>query len=121
MCSASPSRWPTSDRSATCGGKNGCIERLTSKGARTPPTLVIPSEARDPMPAGAAPAFSGSFHLCHRASRSRYNRPMPEPASLRSKRQRLEEILRASGRVLVAYSGGVDSAYLAWVAHQQLG
>jgi uncharacterized protein len=46
---------------------------------------------------------------------------MPEPASLRSKRQRLEEILRASGRVLVAYSGGVDSAYLAWVAHQQLG
>jgi uncharacterized protein len=73
------------------------------------------------MQAGAAPAFSGSFHLCHRASRSRYNRPMPEPASLRSKRQRLEEILRASGRVLVAYSGGVDSAYLAWVAHQQLG
>ena len=46
---------------------------------------------------------------------------MPEPASLRSKRQHLEEILRASGRVLVAYSGGVDSAYLAWVAHQQLG
>ncbi len=46
---------------------------------------------------------------------------MPEPASLASKRQRLEEILRASGRVLVAYSGGVDSAYLAWVAHQQLG
>ena len=73
------------------------------------------------MPAGAAPAFSGSFHLCLRASRSRYNRPMPEPASLRSKRRHLEETLRASGRVLVAYSGGVDSAYLAWVAHQQLG
>lgn len=73
------------------------------------------------MPTGAAPAFSGSFHLCLRASRSRYNRPMPEPASLRSKRQHLEEILRASGRVLVAYSGGVDSAYLAWIAHQQLG
>jgi len=45
---------------------------------------------------------------------------MPE-ASLLSKRQLLEELLRASGRVLVAYSGGVDSAYLAWVAHQQLG
>jgi pyridinium-3,5-biscarboxylic acid mononucleotide sulfurtransferase len=73
------------------------------------------------MQAGAAPASSGSFHLCLRASRSRYNRPMPEPASLASKRQHLEEILRASGRVLVAYSGGVDSAYLAWVAHQQLG
>ncbi len=46
---------------------------------------------------------------------------MPEPASLASKRQLLEETLRASGRVLVAYSGGVDSAYLAWAAHQQLG
>jgi len=73
------------------------------------------------MQAGAARASSGSFHLCLRASRSGYNRPMPEPASLASKRQHLEEILRASGRVLVAYSGGVDSAYLAWVAHQQLG
>ncbi|MFZ0954878.1 MAG: ATP-dependent sacrificial sulfur transferase LarE [Candidatus Sulfotelmatobacter sp.] len=46
---------------------------------------------------------------------------MPEAASLASKRQLLEEILRSCGRVLVAYSGGVDSAYLAWAAHQQLG
>jgi uncharacterized protein len=46
---------------------------------------------------------------------------MPEAVNLASKRQLLEELLRASGRVLVAYSGGVDSAYLAWAAHQQLG
>jgi pyridinium-3,5-biscarboxylic acid mononucleotide sulfurtransferase len=46
---------------------------------------------------------------------------MPEAATLASKRQLLEEILRASGRVLVAYSGGVDSAYLAWATHRQLG
>jgi uncharacterized protein len=29
--------------------------------------------------------------------------------------------LRTLGRALVAYSGGVDSAYLAWAAHQSLG
>jgi uncharacterized protein len=46
---------------------------------------------------------------------------MHEAASLASKRQLLEEILRSSGRALIAYSGGVDSAYLAWAAHQQLG
>jgi uncharacterized protein len=37
------------------------------------------------------------------------------------KQQRLESALRELGRTLVAYSGGVDSAYLAWVAHQTLG
>ena len=30
-------------------------------------------------------------------------------------------ILAASGRLLVAYSGGVDSAFLAWAAHEILG
>jgi uncharacterized protein len=33
----------------------------------------------------------------------------------------LEMDLSRLGRVLVAYSGGVDSAYLAWVAHRVLG
>jgi pyridinium-3,5-biscarboxylic acid mononucleotide sulfurtransferase len=33
----------------------------------------------------------------------------------------LDEHLRALGRTLVAYSGGVDSAFLAWAAHQALG
>lgn len=40
---------------------------------------------------------------------------------LSTKQQRLEESLRALGCTLVAYSGGVDSAYLAWMAHQVLG
>jgi uncharacterized protein len=39
---------------------------------------------------------------------------------LSAKQQRLEISLRKLGRTLVAYSGGVDSAYLAWTAHRVL-
>jgi len=46
---------------------------------------------------------------------------MPLPAELETKQLRLEERLRSLGRTLVAYSGGVDSAYLAWAAHRTLG
>ncbi|MGA7907159.1 MAG: ATP-dependent sacrificial sulfur transferase LarE, partial [Candidatus Sulfotelmatobacter sp.] len=41
--------------------------------------------------------------------------------ALNSKQDLLRTTLRGLGRVLVAYSGGVDSAYLAWAAHQALG
>ncbi|MBI1791485.1 MAG: ATP-dependent sacrificial sulfur transferase LarE [Acidobacteria bacterium] len=37
------------------------------------------------------------------------------------KQERLFSILQDLGRVLVAYSGGTDSAYLAWAAHRVLG
>jgi len=40
---------------------------------------------------------------------------------LEAKQSRLEEILRELERVVVAYSGGTDSAYLAWAAHRVLG
>ena len=40
--------------------------------------------------------------------------PLPE------KQRRLEQVLSALGRTLVAYSGGVDSAYLAWAADRAL-
>jgi pyridinium-3,5-biscarboxylic acid mononucleotide sulfurtransferase len=40
---------------------------------------------------------------------------------LAAKRTTLEQRFRALGRTLVAYSGGVDSAFLAWAAHQTLG
>ena len=39
---------------------------------------------------------------------------------LSAKHQHLKDALRALGRTLVAYSGGVDSAYLAWIAHEVL-
>jgi len=37
------------------------------------------------------------------------------------KQSRLEEILQSYGSTIVAFSGGVDSAYLAFVAHRVLG
>ncbi|HWZ43029.1 MAG TPA: ATP-dependent sacrificial sulfur transferase LarE [Candidatus Saccharimonadales bacterium] len=40
---------------------------------------------------------------------------------LARKQRHLHEQLTGLGRTLVAYSGGVDSAYLAWAAHQALG
>jgi pyridinium-3,5-biscarboxylic acid mononucleotide sulfurtransferase len=45
----------------------------------------------------------------------------PFDAGIAEKQHRLQMELRSLGRVLVAYSGGVDSAYLAWQAHQILG
>jgi uncharacterized protein len=42
-------------------------------------------------------------------------------AMLDQKAERLRQILAGQGRLLVAYSGGVDSAFLAWMAHQVIG
>lgn len=42
-------------------------------------------------------------------------------SSLAVKASQLEKHLLSLGRLLVAYSGGIDSAYLAWAAHRTLG
>jgi uncharacterized protein len=44
-----------------------------------------------------------------------------DAAELKAKEQELFGAFRKLGRVIVAYSGGTDSAYLAWAAHQVLG
>jgi uncharacterized protein len=51
------------------------------------------------------------------------NDPQPEDAAalLTAKLQGLEDGLRALGGIMVAYSGGVDSAFLAATAHRVLG
>ena len=43
------------------------------------------------------------------------------PSSLTQKQKKLFAILAEMRQVIVAYSGGTDSAYLAWAAHQALG
>ena len=47
--------------------------------------------------------------------------PTVQPELLEEKKTRLYAILRDLGELIVAYSGGIDSAYLAWAAHQILG
>lgn len=46
---------------------------------------------------------------------------MTIPLELAAKRAVLDRTLGSLGRALVAYSGGTDSAYLAWASHQALG
>ena len=44
-----------------------------------------------------------------------------DPAALQEKERKLFGILKSLGKVIVAYSGGTDSAYLAWAAGVALG
>jgi uncharacterized protein len=44
-----------------------------------------------------------------------------DPGALREKERKLFEMLRGMGSVIIAYSGGTDSAYLAWAAGRVLG
>ena len=49
------------------------------------------------------------------------NTDIPISAELQTKRQALDDRLRRIGRLMVAYSGGADSAFLAYAAHKVLG
>ena len=46
---------------------------------------------------------------------------LSDPVRLREKEDRLMALLKEMGSAIIAYSGGTDSAYLAWAAAQALG
>src|SRR3569832_262703 len=46
---------------------------------------------------------------------------LSNPSRLREKEDRLFAQIAGMQRVIVAFSGGTDSAYLAWAAHRVLG
>jgi uncharacterized protein len=46
---------------------------------------------------------------------------MTVSAELAAKQSAMDQRLRSQGRALVAYSGGTDSAFLAWASHRALG
>ncbi len=66
-------------------------------------------------------AFSHS-DLPYNKAMSALSNGLPLAAeTLENKSGKLRAHLHSMGRLLVAYSGGVDSAFLAWSAHQELG
>ncbi len=55
------------------------------------------------------------------AARTLKSAMAPLPPELAAKQDALVERLRGAGRVLIAFSGGVDSSYLAYAARRALG
>jgi pyridinium-3,5-biscarboxylic acid mononucleotide sulfurtransferase len=50
-----------------------------------------------------------------------YNRTLAQAGNLGRKASRLREIIGLHPGLIIAYSGGVDSAFLAWTSHEVLG
>lgn len=107
-------------RDAEIGTRDACAARFPHLAAswisRAPPIPVSPPEnglAIGATASGPPPAAGRNLDIAAGAWHG-------GPVSV-AKMERLRVLLRSYGSCLVAYSGGVDSAFLALVAHQELG
>jgi uncharacterized protein len=76
-----------------------------------PATIVLEGNGR--LEAGYTGGMAGLVKLAAA--------PKLDLGILKAKQDKLFSILKPMRRVIIAYSGGADSAYLAWAAHRMLG
>jgi uncharacterized protein len=76
-----------------------------------PATIVLEGNGR--LEAGYTEGMAGLVKLAAA--------PKLDLGILKAKQDKLFSILKPMRRVIIAYSGGADSAYLAWAAHRMLG
>src|ERR1700753_288671 len=81
----------------------------------TPLTASSPQKPPSPRPPQAGKSLISALPLIPAIC------PTINQMDLAAKSARLQTTLHDLGSVLVAYSGGTDSAYLAYAAHQALG
>src|SRR5579864_7950080 len=91
----------TSPRSVTSADRSGCTDHFGQGNELRRWIHNFPK---------VLPLKKGCYHGAMRS----------HPSELAGKAVLLRQELRSLGRLLVAYSGGVDSAYLAWAAHREL-
>jgi pyridinium-3,5-biscarboxylic acid mononucleotide sulfurtransferase len=77
-----------------------------------------PGLAARPPHSRTSPHLLQPMQPAHQSNRIK---PVKHPTTLDQKSARLRQVLAAHPRLIVAYSGGIDSAFLAWTAHQVLG
>ncbi len=101
---------------------------MLRRGRLSSPSAPRPRRAacRGRLGSGAIDPRRGASYRARVTAPPSASQPLEAPESalspaLRAKEAALRERLASTDRLVVAFSGGVDSSYLAWVAHDVLG